>query len=370
MNYVPFAMKVVAWWCKWKQMKKMKKNQEKSQQRTFHQIPKFRFVSILISFKFIFGLDVFFLFSFALCETCQSKCARTKKNDFVSHDALVKFREKFEGYFPFALEMNERLSQRQTLKIKRRTHRQTHTSRTTRLDTVDIYIWISCLHEHWTFTTCQCLILFSLLDVLFILHLFDPLSLFTATMISFAGSHTRTHAKQVAANILTFEILIRRFSHVYHWIHHLYGTLDELLLSSMRILLFKTLYVCLFADPVNFFQKNKMTKCHWATTRRSSSIINMHEFLCCGQSKSLGSQMVKINESLIHSLTNSFTFSPPLLSVSVSIHPSITRRAVFAEQKNTKQNRVAYRIHNIKKILLIGIGMSQIIIQYHITFLI
>lgn len=143
-------------------------------------------------------------------------------------------------------------------------------------------------------------------------------------------------------------------------------TLDELLLSLMRILLFKTLYVCLFADPVNLFQKNKMTECG----RSSSSIINMHEFLCCGQSKSLGSQMVKINESLIHSLTNSFTFSPPSLSVSVSIHPSITRRAVFAEQKNTKQNRVAYRIHNIKEILLIGIGMSQIIIQYHITFLI
>lgn len=91
---------------------------------------------------------MFFLFSFALCETCQSKCARTKKNDFVSHDALVKFREKFEGYFPFALEMNERLSQRQTLKIKRRTHRQTHTSRTTRLDTVDIYIfgYLACMN--------------------------------------------------------------------------------------------------------------------------------------------------------------------------------------------------------------------------------
>lgn len=129
-------------------MKKIKKNQEKSQQRTFHQIPKFRFVSILISFKFIFGLDVFFSSRLHCVKRISRNAPERKENDFVSHDALVKFREKFEGYFPFALEMNERLSQRQTLKIKRRTHRQTHTSRTTRLDTVDIYIWISCLHEH------------------------------------------------------------------------------------------------------------------------------------------------------------------------------------------------------------------------------
>lgn len=60
----------------------------------------------------------------------------------------------------------------------------------------------------------------------------------------------------------------------------------------------------------------------------------------------LGSQMMKMNESLIHSLTNSFTLSSlPSLSFSVSIHPSITQRAVFAKQRNTKQNRVVYRIH-------------------------
>lgn len=176
MNYVPFAMKVVGWWCKWKQNKPTQSSQKKRQHETsrnwrkkaMNNISSDSKVSICFYLNFIlflFNLFLVWMFLFFLiCIVWNMSVEmrqKLKRNDFVSHDALVKFREKFEGYFPFALENNKWLSQRQTLKIKRRpktekTRTQTHTEiqtnahvkNYTRLDTVDIFGSISCLHEH------------------------------------------------------------------------------------------------------------------------------------------------------------------------------------------------------------------------------
>lgn len=130
------------------------------------------YLNFLFYFFNLFLVWMFFSRLHCVKHVSRNAPEKREKNDFVLHDALVKFREKIQRLFSICT-WKQRMALTETdiqnLKKNGEKSRQTHTSKTTRLDTVDIFGYLSCMNIYHMPMLNSIFIAWRL----FILHLFS-----------------------------------------------------------------------------------------------------------------------------------------------------------------------------------------------------